>query len=104
VIGARPLTVAALDCPLELLKYPGAFSLLAISAGLRTPPYLACLIVRTSADGKGELGRSEALLEFSDMELDEKFSICLEYLLFAGGVGADRFAFDGRGDPEEEGV
>jgi len=102
VPGLLPLIVAALDCPLAL-KYPGAFSLLAISAGLITPPYLGCLTARTSVEARGELGLDGGLLTFSGIELGLKLSNCLEYLLLAGGVGIVRL-FAGRGDPEEEGV
>jgi hypothetical protein len=42
------------------------------------------------------------LLKFSGIAVaGVKFSNCLEYLLFAGGVGMARVATEGRGDPEE---
>lgn len=54
---------------------------------------------------RGELGLEGGLVRFSGMALGLKFSNCLEYLLFAGGVGTLRLAeFGGRGEPDEEGV
>lgn len=93
--------VAALEGLLGPLKYPGACSLLAISAGLITL-YRCCLTARTSEPPRGELGLEGDLLIFSGIAVAGlKVSSCLEYLLLAGGVGMVREAAEGRGDPEE---
>jgi hypothetical protein len=104
VPGRLPDIVAALDGLLDPLKYPWACSRLAISAGLITP-YRCCLTARTSCPARGELGLEGGLLTFSGIAVAGlKLSNCLEYLLFAGGVGMARVPTEGRGDPEEEGV
>lgn len=94
------MAVAALDG----WKYPCWLSLLAASAGLRTPAYprLTCL---ESELARGELGLDGILLRFSGTAVGGlKLSNCLEYLLLAGGVGIDRPELRGLGEPDEEGV
>src|SRR5713101_4837524 len=77
VPGLRALIVVPLDWLFEL-KYPCAFSRLAISAGLITP-YLCCLTARTSDPVRGEFGLDGGLLTFSGMEVAGlKPSNCLE--------------------------
>jgi hypothetical protein len=104
VPGLRALIVVPLDWLFEL-KYPCAFSRLAISAGLITP-YLCCLTARTSDPARGEFGLDGGLLTFSGMEVAGlKPSNCLEYLLLEAGVGMARLPeLGGRGEPEDDGV
>ncbi len=104
VPGRRAVTVVPLDWLFEL-KYPCAFSRLAISAGLITP-YLCCLTARTSEPVRGEFGLDGGLLTFSGMDVAGlKPSNCLEYLLLEGGVGMARLPeFGGLGEPEDDGV
>jgi len=96
--------VVPLDWLLEL-KYPCAFSRLAISAGLITP-YLCCLTARTSEPVRGEFGLDGGLPTFSGIDVAGlKPSNCLEYLLLEGGVGMARLPeLGGLGEPEDDGV
>lgn len=101
VPGRRPDTVAAL-VGFEPLRYP--WPCLVISAGLMTP-YLCCLAGLTSEPVRGEVGLEGGLETFSGIdEAGLKLSNCLEYLLFAGGVGTVLPELGGRGEPEDEGV
>lgn len=105
VAGGLPELVAALVGIVDVLKYPWPCSRLACSAGLITP-YRCCRTARTSEPASGELGLEGGLATFSGIAVAGlNPSNCLEYRLFAGGVGMALLAeVGGRGEPEEDGV